>query len=114
MPDVQRSAPLPEMERTMANTTSTRTRDLDHDGRSGGPKWPMVVLALLLLLVLLIVVSFALGWVDFDVSGGNLDVEAPDADVDVNAPDVDVDSGELPDVDVESGDLPDVDVEPTG
>ena len=96
----------------MATTASTRSRDLDADRSGKGPKWPGLVLALLLLLVLFIVVSFAAGWVDFDVSGA-ADVDLPDTDVDVDAPDVDVDSGDLPDVDVEGGDLPDVDVEPS-
>ncbi len=91
----------------MAPTSSTRTRDLDADGRCSGPKWPMVVL---LLLVLFVVVSLAAGWVDIDVRGGDLDV--PNADVEVDSPDVDVDSGNLPDVDVQGGDLPDVDVDP--
>lgn len=95
----------------MTQTSSTRTRNLDADGPSKAPKWPLAVLALLLLLVLFIVVSFVAGWVDVDFSGG-ADVDLPNSDVDVNAPDVDVDSGDLPDVDVQGGELPDVDVEP--
>jgi hypothetical protein len=58
-----------------------------------------VALALVVLLLLLVVGALVAGWVDIDLTGG--DVQAPDVEVDVNAPDVDVDGGELPDVDVE-------------
>jgi hypothetical protein len=49
---------------------------------------------------LIAVVLFALGWLSFDVTGGDIDV--PSVEVDTNLPDVDVDPGELPDVDVEN------------
>jgi hypothetical protein len=58
------------------------------------------VLGLLVLLLLLLLVALLFGWVDVDLSGG--DVVAPDVDVDVDVPDVTVEGGELPDVDIES------------
>jgi hypothetical protein len=58
------------------------------------------VLGLLVLLLLLLLVALLLGWVDIDLSGG--EVVAPDVDVDVDVPDVTVEGGELPDIEVES------------
>lgn len=113
---MHRSGPSDQMleEHPMAQTSSTRTRDMDTGTRSSGPKWPWIVLGVLLLLLLFLLIGLLIGWIDVDFSGGNLDVEAPDADVSVDSPDVDADPGQLPDVDVDGGELPDVDVQPTG
>jgi len=73
------------MPRTSSRTRSSRSR---------------TVLGLLVLLLLLLLVALLAGWVDVDLSGG--DVVAPDVDIDVDLPDVTVEGGELPDVDVES------------
>ena len=69
---------------------------------------------MLAVLALLMVIALAVGWINVDLTGGNLHVGGPSVDADVNAPDVDVEGGDLPDVDVDGGSLPDVDVQPTG
>ena len=73
----------------------------DTDRRKRGKRrWPRILLAFLVLMALVAVVLFALGWLSFDFTGG--DIDAPSVEVDTNLPDVDVDPGELPDVDVEN------------
>ncbi len=83
----------------MARNTGAVSGDTDRRKRRRR-RWPRILLALLALIALIAVTLFALGWLSFDFTGGNID--APSVEVDTNLPDVDVDPGELPDVDVEN------------
>ena len=83
----------------MARNTGAVSGDTDRRKR-GKRRWPGILLAILALIALIAVVLFALGWLSFDVTGG--DIDAPSVEVDTDLPDVDVDPGELPDVDVEN------------
>ena len=83
----------------MARNTGTVSGATDRRKR-GKRRWPWILLALLALIALIAVVLFALGWLSFDFTGGDIDV--PSVEVDTNLPDVDVDPGQLPDVDVEN------------
>jgi hypothetical protein len=83
----------------MARNTGAISGDTDRRKRRRR-RWPWILLTILALTALIAVVLFALGWLSFDVTGGNID--APSVDVDTNLPDVDVDPGELPDVDIEN------------
>ena len=83
----------------MARNTGAVSGDTDRRKR-GKRRGPGILLAILALIALIAVVLFALGWLSFDVTGG--DIDAPSVEVDTNLPDVDVDPGELPDVDVEN------------
>ena len=83
----------------MARNTGAVSGDTDRRKR-GKRRWPRILLAILALIALIAVVLFALGWLSFDFTGGDIDV--PSVEVDTNLPDVDVDPGELPDVDVEN------------
>ncbi len=83
----------------MARNTGAVSGDTDRRKRRRR-RWPRILLALLALIALIAVALFALGWLSFDFTGGNID--APSVEVDTNLPHVDVDPGELPDVDVEN------------
>src|SRR4028119_1907106 len=89
-----RGESLRHQEDGMARNTGAVGGDTDRRKRRKR-RWPWILLAIFVLIALIAVVLFALGWLTFDFTGGNID--APSVDVDTDLPAVHADSGDIAD-----------------